>query len=323
MPDPKDKIHLFTQVARAQGALAVSDFESVAEILRVVLEEDPRIVSAQLTYGNALFRQGDYAGAAVAFEATLELNPDEDMALLNLGIAHRRLGAVDTARAELAEVLQRDPLNASAHFNLGEIALEANDPLAARQHFESAAEINDGLPGPIFGLGVAAFQLDQIDRATAEFERVVALGSLFPEIYYYQALIAERHGDVVAAAELYRNEVAHNPGHHRSWINLSQIYAAGGDPAAAVEALRSAITMRPDVAPAHILLARSLLALEDATLYAEVEAAARRGLELDPPAEIRPLAHYVLADVYNRLGQPEAVQRELAFAREAERRIGQ
>lgn len=321
LPDPKDKIGLFTSVSNAQGMLAAGDYSGAARLLGEVLEEDPRIVSAHVTRGNALFRLGDFAGALEAFEAALELNPEGNVALLNLGIAHRRVGDLETARADFEVLLSLDPSNTSALFNLGEMALEAGDPATARQHFEAAAEINDQLPEPLFGFGVAAFQLGQIDRAKAEFERVLAVASFFPEVHYYRGLIAESRGNSAAAAESYRAEVEQNPRHHRSWINLSQIHAGAGDHAAAVETLRSAIEILPNLASAHVLLARSLLALDDPALYSEVEQAARDGLSLDPPPELRPLAHYVLADVYNRLGRPQDVERELALAREAERAI--
>ncbi len=45
---------------------------------------------------------------------------------------------------------------------------------------------------------------------------------------------------------------------------------------------------------------------------------ARTGLELDPGADMAPMGHYLLADIFTRLGQPEAAQRELATARALE-----
>ena len=135
-------------------------------------------------------------------------------------------------------------------------------------------------------------------------------------------MIAERRGDLDTAAALYRAELELNPRHHRSWLNLSQIHVQRGDHQEAVEALRRAIDADPGRAPAYILLARSLLALDDRSTYPDAEAAARRGIELDAPPELLPLAHYVLADIYNRLGRPADVERELALARQAENAIG-
>ena len=49
----------------------------------------------------------------------------------------------------------------------------------------------------------------------------------------------------------------------------------------------------------------------------EAERLARRGLEVDPASDTAPLGYYVLADVYNRQGQPGKAQ-EASRAREAE-----
>jgi hypothetical protein len=45
----------------------------------------------------------------------------------------------------------------------------------------------------------------------------------------------------------------------------------------------------------------------------------RRGLDASPEPDIAPLGHYVLADVYNRLGRPRDAEREAAAARRLER----
>lgn len=322
LPDPKDKIGLFRRTSDAQGLLVSGRFAEAETMLEEVVAEDPRIVSAHLTLGNARFRQGDFDGAAEAFEATLELAPDHELALLNLGLAHRRLGERKTARADFEVLLSLDPRNASAHFQLGEMALEEGDPAAASERFEKAQEINDQLPGPHFGLGVAAFQTGRIEDARDAFRRVASLVETYPELHYHLGLIAERRGAPESASRHYRTELENNPGHYRSWVNLSQIQSRGGDHAAAVEALRSGIAAAPGRPAAHILLARSLLALEDPSSYAEIEEHARLGLSRQPPASLRPLGHYVLADVYTRLDRPRDAQRQLQLAREAERALG-
>lgn len=322
LPDPKDKIHLFTRTTEGQGLLAAGELTEAVEVLRGVVEEDPRISSAWVTLGNAQFRLGRFADAAASFREAVRLAPQDHVALVNLGLAHRRLGDPEAARADFEAVLTLDPSNTSARFNLGEMTIESGDAARAKEHFEAAARINDQLPGPHFGLGVAAYQVGDIAAARRAFDRVEELAPRYLELNYYRALIAESADDPQAATKLYRAELDNNPGHHRSWLNLSQLQAQAGDHAAAVASLRRAVETDPERAPAHVLLARSLLALERPDDYPEAEAEARRGLALDPPAQLRALAHYVLADIYNRLGRPEEAQREVALARQAERAIG-
>ena len=45
---------------------------------------------------------------------------------------------------------------------------------------------------------------------------------------------------------------------------------------------------------------------------------ARKGLEEDPRSPVSPLGHYVLADVYNRQGQPGEAKAEVAKAQKLE-----
>lgn len=322
LPDPKDKMDLFNRTTEGQGQLVAGEFAEAVETLQGIVAEDPRISNAWVTLGNALFRLGRFGEAADAFEAALALTPQDDVALANLGLAHRRLGDLEAARADFEAALTMDPASTNAHFNLGEMALEAGDPSAAAEHFAAAVRIDDQFPGPHFGLGVAAYQQGDIGRAAREFDRVQDLAPAYLELQYYRALIAEARHDPQAAEVLYRAELEHDPRHHRSWLNLSQLQAQRGDHAAAVESLRHALDADPDRAPAYVLMARSLLALDDPAQYAEAETAARRGLALEPPAQLRALAHYVLADIYNRLGRPEDAQREAALARQAESAIG-
>ncbi|MFQ5744818.1 MAG: hypothetical protein ACE5HV_14700, partial [Acidobacteriota bacterium] len=117
----------------------------------------------------------------------------------------------------------------------------------------------------------------------------------------------------------YRAEVDKHSDDYQAWFNLSQIYANRADHAAALEPLRQAIRAKPDFAVGYLYLGRSLVGINDPALYGQAMEAARHGLELGPPPEMRALGHYVLADVYNRLGRTEAAQRELSKAKAADR----
>src|SRR5207245_11100653 len=50
----------------------------------------------------------------------------------------------------------------------------------------------------------------------------------------------------------------------------------------------------------------------------EAAGLARRGLEAQPVSDVAPLGHYVLADVYNRRGEPAKAQEEVSKAQRLE-----
>ncbi len=321
LPDPKDKVDLFRRLTRAQGLLQSGDPAAAELLLEEVVEEDSGVVDAQFTLGNARFAQRDFAGAVEAFVATMELNPEYDLALSNLGLARRRLGDADGARADFEALLALSPDSPAAHYNLGEMELEAGNPRLALSHFESALESTDTMPATHFGAGVASLQLGDAPSARRYLERTVELAPQYPEVHYYRALVAEASADPATAVSEYRAEVESYPEHYRSWFNLSLLLADLGQPVEAVEAAQKAIDANEEFARAHVSLGRYLLLLNDATRYEEAGEAARRGLALQPEASVRALGHFVLADVYNRLGRPQDAARELALARQAQQQV--
>ena len=323
LPDPKDKLDLFRRLTQGQSLVQSGEMEMAVQALEELIAEDSRIVDAHFTLGNALFAMGDYAGAADAFRATIELSPEYDLAISNLGMCQRRLGNPSAARDTFNALLLMSPESSSAHFNLGEMDLDDEDPTSARRHFEIGLARNDAMPSMHFGLGVAAFQLGDVRQAALSLGRAVELAPTYPQAHYYLAQLAEARGDDQEALAEYRAEVASHPQSYRSWFNLSVLLSDAGDLEGAVEALRRTVAARPGLAVAHVYLGRNLLMVEDPTLYEEALQAAQRGLELGPPREVVPTAHFVLADLYNRLGQPEAAQRELSLGRAAQQRLRQ
>jgi TolA-binding protein len=83
-----------------------------------------------------------------------------------------------------------------------------------------------------------------------------------------------------------------------------------------VARLEAAVAANPGFAGGHLYLAKARL---DAGDLAGAEAAAREGLARGPEAQVRPLGHYVLADVYTRMGRERDAARQVALGRRLER----
>ena len=66
----------------------------------------------------------------------------------------------------------------------------------------------------------------------------------------------------------------------------------------------------------HFFLAKSLL--DSGESLDEAVELARAGLSLGPSPEVAPMGHYLLADIFTRLGRPQEAERELAAARALE-----
>jgi tetratricopeptide (TPR) repeat protein len=106
------------QLQNGDDALAFQSFLKASQ-------EDPRDTTARLNMGGVLLHAGAYAKAEEQYRAILQVSPDDLEAQIGLaaalrGEAEAKLPAkLEEARTILTKVLDRDPHNIAALFNLG------------------------------------------------------------------------------------------------------------------------------------------------------------------------------------------------------------
>jgi tetratricopeptide (TPR) repeat protein len=109
---------------RATGliALAGGDDAIAFQAFLKATQEDPRDTSARLNMGGVLLHAGAYVKAGEQFRAILQVSPEDNDAALGLAAALRGEGGptrIEEARQILDKILERNPHNVGALFNLG------------------------------------------------------------------------------------------------------------------------------------------------------------------------------------------------------------
>ena len=126
---------------RATGLIALGGGDDAVafQAFTKATQEDPRDTTARLNMGGVLLRAGAYAKAAEQYRAILQVSPEDPSAAVGLAAALRgdgtsappsqhapreeadgqRTGKLDEARLLLEKVLEKDPHNVSALYNLG------------------------------------------------------------------------------------------------------------------------------------------------------------------------------------------------------------
>jgi len=321
--DPKDKFELFNLLGQARDLAPTKDsFPQVSAILRKVLAADPEVIDAWFSLGNAYFKERRYREAIEQFKRALALKPDYDLAVVNIAAAYRRLGDDDAALAGFEHYLTIDPKDAYVRYQMGEIWLDRGDTARAERYFSEALEMDDHVAPAKNALGAIAFMRGDLDGAAKLAREALAIRRDVRLAHYNLALIAEAKGDMAAAEREYLEELDLHPDAYKAAFNLSRLYARMGESDLEMDALQQALDGNPDFADGHLFLARARL--RRGGNLDEAERLARKGLRLKPTAELAPLGHYVLADIYNRRGRPAEAAREVAIARglEAERGRG-
>lgn len=317
LADPKDRIHLFNLMRTAREASLKGNRAAAVEALERVLFEDPSVIDAWVRLGDEQMR-GDDTGAAIeSYRRAIELKPDYPHAVVNLANAYRRAGAEEEAILGYQEFLRLDPRNAIIHYELARMLVDSGDLEGADGHLREAAALSPEMGAAVVSQGAVALLRSDLEAAQRLFEEALAIQPDVRLAHFNLALLAEERGDPRAAADFYRRELDIHPQSYRVQFNLGRLLDSLGDRYGATAAIEQSIEINPEFAIGHFFLAKSLVDRNE-----ELDRAmdlARTGLELDPGSDMAPMGHYLLADIYTRLGQPEEARRELASARALER----
>jgi Tfp pilus assembly protein PilF len=214
----------------------------------------------------------------------------EAHALLLQGVEAHQAGRLDDAEAIYRRVLAKAPKNADALHLAGVVAHQSGRHARAADLIGKAIALNDAVAQYHANRGHALMALERAAEAARAFERAAALapGDPAPLANLGQARL--RAGDAEGAADALDRATKTAPNEPELHFMHAAFLMASDRAPAAVSAARAGLALAADDARGHGILAG---ALEDsAAPAAEVEAAYRRALTLDP----------AMADIWSDLG---------------------
>jgi len=319
LPDPKDKVHLFNLMTNARELSKGDDrFEKVVGMLKRVVAEDPQVIDAWFMLGNEHVRAGRPAEAIEFFKRALALKPDYDSAVVNMANAYRRLGKDDEALVGYRRFLELDPRNPQVRYQVAQILIDREQYAEARQELEAALAQEPRLAAARNALGVIAINQGDLAVAEREIREAIRQRGDVRLAHFNLAVIAESRGDLATARQQYLREIELHDRSFKAWFNLGRLYERLGDRERQIQALAGAVEANPEFAEGYFYLAKAYLdAGRDLRKAIDI---ARHGLQLAPDSPYAPLGHYVIADLYNRLGEPALAEREAARGRRLEAR---
>ena len=264
----------------------------------------------------------------------LELNPDHHWARRERIILFTELDRFDDAKPDIAELMRRDPEDATSHGVVGAFYADAGDRAKSDEHFRRSIELdvdydygirNYVFAGvdhadkrervafvqaelerqPIFGDGIVAFR-DVAATVLSPEEIAAVYGEIAearPDLWQIWSVritdLAERE-EIAKALELAEQATERFPLLPRLWSDLANVHRLNGDVAERVTSLRRAIELSPGWSWARRELGIALDDLGEREEAIEVLERCVADAPLDPPN------HTVLADLQKLAGQDEA-----------------
>ncbi|MFN8059639.1 MAG: sulfatase-like hydrolase/transferase [Vicinamibacterales bacterium] len=314
--DPKDKIELYNALKMAGTDSTQGRLDAAIAKVTTVLQADGEVVEAYTMLGNLHTKAERHAAAVEAYKRALALDPEHKQATFNLALAYKSLGKSAEAEAGFIRSTELDPRSGKAFFQLGDIYMHRGELEKAAALLQKGLDQHVERPAFLVKLGEVYIELKRPDDAERALEEALSLERTVPRANFDLGLVSEERGDAAAAQARYEAELSANPTHSGANFNLGKLLLRQNRRADAIARFRAAVESEPAFGEGHLFLAKALL---DSGDLAGAETSARRGLEAHASRALAPLGHYVLADVYSRLGRDREAAREVAAARGLER----
>jgi len=162
LPEAGDPVHYL--LCRSYQKLAVLSLEELEQVA------PPDSYRAHQLTGETMLAKEDYPRAVSAFQAALELKPDDAELTFQLGQSYYRLMDFPKAFESLHKCLELDPLNADAQYLIGEGLVYTKEGGKAIPFLQRALELNPSMLEAHAELGKAFLQRDQFEKAVKELE---------------------------------------------------------------------------------------------------------------------------------------------------------
>ncbi|HUP45179.1 MAG TPA: sulfatase-like hydrolase/transferase [Thermoanaerobaculia bacterium] len=231
--DPKNLIEFDTMLHRAIDLYQRGDVEGAINTTRELVSRQPQMIVARETYAFML-QQAERSPAAIATleeaiargdarestkirlglllsesgradEAVKILAPfakGDDVDVLNAyGIALADVGRAADAVAQFERVLNVDRTNATAHQNLGIVALRTGRVAEAERYLNQALAIDAEMPLALNTLGVVLARSGRVDQAIDTWRRAVAIDPSLYDALFNLAVISGQNAQWAVARD--------------------------------------------------------------------------------------------------------------------------
>jgi len=148
-----------------------------------------------LRLGQLRLAGGDPGGALEPLGRAAQLLPGYHRTELALGSAYRTLGQLDLARAHLEVAHRLERGDAATLGEMGRLARDGGDLVAAERWWREAAAADPGLAATWDDLGTLALVRGDLEAARSSLARAVALDPGLVSAWYNLGLVARAQGD--------------------------------------------------------------------------------------------------------------------------------
>jgi Flp pilus assembly protein TadD len=209
--------------------------------------------SARVGYTMFIYRLGD-VDTKERWERMLEIDPNDARAHYNLGIVRERAGDAAAAITHYEQAIRIEPDFAMAHYNLAVALQRAGEMINATEHYRQVSRIEPDNANAYMGLGFALAQMGNNEEATAYFGQALRIKPDFAEAHYNLAVAMMKLGKIPQAADHFEQALLIEPDNADAYVGLGLASAQMGNIEDAITHFEHALRIMPGSAEAHYYL---------------------------------------------------------------------
>jgi tetratricopeptide (TPR) repeat protein len=316
LANPKDKIGVFNALSKARETGMEGNIDEAVRTIQAIIAEDPTIADAHFSLGNIFTKARRFQEAVESFKTSLEIKPDDSFAVINIANAYQAMGRYDEAEKYVLDYMAKGFGDFQLFFLLGNLMVHQNKTDKAVSYFEKCLDGNPRSASAHNGLAAIYLNRERggdLLLAEEHLSAAAAINSTLLSLRYNLAQLREKQKRLAEAADLYLQEIADSPKSFKAIFNLSRVYRLMGREDEEYDALQKTIEAEPEFPIAYFYLAR--IELRRGRDFEKAIGLVKKGIELKPAPADLPLGYFLLADLYNRVG--DVVQSE-AYARKGQ-----
>ena len=205
-----------------------------------------------------LYNQGRFQEVIQKAEETVR-NSAPNVMLFNLiGAAHSGLKNLDQAIDNFNKVLELNPQDGMAYFNIGTIFLEKRNFEAAIENYQNCLSINPSHAEAFDNMGSALKAQGNFTTAIEQFTQAINLKPNFAQAHYNLGIALHETGDPQAAIKSHRKACQIRPNYFKAYLGMGNAMKDKGELDTAIDSYKQAINIKPDYADAYYNMGNAL-----------------------------------------------------------------
>ena len=197
--------------------------ESFERTVKLRASYPDTLANAWNNLGLLATRENNTVDAIPLFQEALRMNPDNAVALENLGNAYRQQRDWGKAQEALEKAVQLNPGDPETNYSLAMVFAQTDDNAKAYDYLQRALKLRPGYPEALNNLGVLYLRTGRRNDAVANFEQCIRVAPVFDQAYLNLARVYAIEGSGEKAKALLLELLKEHPGHAQAQKMLEDL----------------------------------------------------------------------------------------------------